>query len=246
MVFLLWSGDWQNYFDFNWLINMKLLHGFPVWRHMALGLYISLPWVGFVLLFIAGCMLRPGKTVRLHGLVALTGFCLLASLFIVRAPAQQYFLPAAPFVAMVSAFALHRLFSDKIAISCLAIFVLLCSAYLVFRAGDGSVKRNSIAQAKYILAVSEPGDLYFGPPSRNLFRGNANFFWFCHTKCLTTYQGFRDYDYDPMQIIRETRPKVICIQKNRFHRGVIKHPYLAQNYERSANYPDLFLRKSDD
>ncbi len=244
MVFLLWSGDWQNYFDFNWLLNIKYLHS------SSPGRYISPLLLGFIFLFIAGCILRPGQSVRLHGFVALTGFCLLASLFIARDPSPQYLLPVAPFVAMVAAFALHRLFNDKTAKAWLVVFVFLCSTYLAVKTNDGGKKRNTMSVAAYMLEASKPGDLYFGWVKGNLFRDNTDFFWFCHDqaeRCLESYQGFRDYDYNPVQIIMETRPRIIYTRRNfPFYIELMKHPYLAQNYARSPRYPYLFLRKNSD
>lgn len=204
------------------------------------------------LAFLFGCFFKTGGADGtdkigggLRGFAVLAGGFLAASVFLVRAPSGQYLLMAAPFVSMVAAFSLRRLFTDSAAKMVLTAFALLCASYWILKMGDGGQKEHAMSHYQYALSVSDPKDVFLGYRS-NLFRKDADFFWFCvePKECLDTYRSFRDYAYDPVQIITEVRPKVVRLPGKRggFYDSIKKHLELSPDYERSPRYSILYIR----
>lgn len=233
LVYLLGSDGFGNYFDFNWLVNMKFLDIFSPFKYFPYAPTLFL-------LFVLGSFLNLG---RIHGLVVFTGVGLLVSMFFAKAPYTQWILPAAPFVSMVAASSLRNLFKDsKTTKICLIFLVLFCAAYSIRDAKDGRRKKDTISKIEYVLSVSQSHDAFYGGHEGvryNLFRKDADFFWFCvgPKKCLETYQSFRDYKYDPISLVHERQPKVVLVS-----------PYVNDSemgdYERSSEHEEFYIRKN--
>ncbi len=235
LSYLLASGTLGNYFDLNWLLNMKYLKSFFPLKYFSLG-------AGLFLLFIHGCFLKSGS---FHGLVVFLGAGLLASIFLAKMPFSQWFLPALPFVSMVAACSLLNLFKDiKARNICLTIFVLFCAGYLIRDAEEGNLKKNSISNMEYVLSVSEPGEAFFFVGHKNikinLFRKDVDFFWFCTEpkKCLDTYQSFREYDYDPASLIKKHRPRIVFV-----HHDFEVDDLDMKEYDKSPEYKRIYIRR---
>ena len=256
VAFLYVTGGLQNYFDFNWLINVKYQFRFSPFRYFPVDLsslsrkfLMTLSAMVFAVLLIRGCYFKTDKHfgptgVGLHWLVVTAAVLLGASFFFVPAPHSQYLLMASPFFALAAAFYLRR-FSDSTVRKYLMVLVFLCASFLISQAKDGREKEAAVQTMRYVLSVSSPSDAYFGYKRSNLFRKDASFFWFCYLpgKCVETYQSFRDYDHDPVRIIMEAHPKVIHRRSDEFYDAIVEHPYVVRNYERSSEYSQIYLRK---
>ncbi len=247
LSFLYITGGLGNYFDFNWLVNMKIMESFSPLNHFPLTrwsrkVFMTIIAVGLIALFIRGCFLKHGK---LHKLAAFMGAGLIVSIFFAKLPYTQWFLPSAPFVVMVASAALRSLFKNSRITICLTIFVLLSACYY----GKGLAKqvdkrRDNISRIQYVLSVSDTQDTIYEDSRNSLFRKDADFFWFCTRpkRCLEAYQSFRNYDYDPILIIKELQPKVI-IKHKRWTVFDTNHPEIAQNYEQSSEHKLIYIRK---
>ena len=232
--YLLNSGILGNYFDLNWLVNMKYPDSFSPIKYFLLG-------IGFFSLFVHGCFLRK---VGFHGVIVFMGVGLLGSIFLAKMPYTQWFLSAAPFASMVAACSLQNLFSDlRTKKICLAILVLFCTGYLIYEAKDGRGKRDTISRIEYVLSISEAQDTFYGGRKgvrANLFRKDVDFFWFCvrPKRCLEAYQSFRDYDYDPISLIKKHRPKIVFPLT-----GLdLNHPEM-RYYQQSLEHELIYVRK---
>ena len=234
LIYLLTLGEFGNYFDFNWLVNIKLMQRFSLFRYFPYAPVLFL-------LFLLGSFLNLGK---IHRLVVFTGAGLLVSMFFAKSPYTQWILPAAPFVSMVAASSLPNLFKDSKTIKiCLIFLVLFCAAYSIREAKDGRKKRDTISKIEYVLSVSQPHDAFYGGHEGikyNLFRKDADFFWFCvkPDRCLGTYQSFRDYYYDSGLLINTGQPKVVFASPELDMRNLEMH-----NYEQSSKHKLFYIRK---
>jgi hypothetical protein len=108
LVYLMCSGTMDKYIEFNWLLNMKFMNEFSPVK----GFVIIFRKSPALLFFYIRGLLKPPKTaapIRL-GWVSIG---LLASVFLVRAPYNQYFLPAVPFMALIAANAVVEALRDN-------------------------------------------------------------------------------------------------------------------------------------
>lgn len=107
-VYLICSGTLDKYIEFNWLLNMKFMNEFSAVN----GIGVIFRKSPALLIFYIRGLVKPPKTagpIRL-GWVSLG---LLASVFLVRAPYNQYFLPAVPFMAVIAANAIVEALRDN-------------------------------------------------------------------------------------------------------------------------------------
>ena len=107
-VYLIYSGTLDTYIEFNWLLNMKFMNEFSAVKGIGV-IFRKSP--ALLIFYVLGSV-KPPKTagpIRL-GWVSLG---LLGSVFLVRAPYNQYFLPAIPFMAVIAANAIVEVLRDK-------------------------------------------------------------------------------------------------------------------------------------
>ncbi|MGI9558075.1 MAG: ArnT family glycosyltransferase [Thermodesulfobacteriota bacterium] len=230
------NGDLGNYIDFNWLVNMRLIKEFSPFSSLfplssPHGILPALSMLIFVFLLIRGCFLRAGA---LHNLTAVAAAGLLLSIFLVKTPFPQYLLAASPFAAMVAASSLRRISGDLTIKICLAFLVILSAPFLISGAQLGKEKAGRLALLEFVRVNSSPQDTYIGYPA-NLFRKDADFFWFCTHRgyCLDAYNTFRDYDYDALAIIKENPPKIILVAPggNKSLISALSDEFVIKNYK---------------
>ncbi len=236
LSYLFVSGTLGHYFDFNWLLNMKYMKSFSPLKYFSLG-------AGLFLLFIHGCFLKSGG---FHRVVVFLGIGLTVSIFLAKMPYTQWFLPAVPFVSMVAARSLLKLFKDlRTASICLTIFVLFCTGYLIKHTEYGQKKKDLVSDMEYVLSVSKPGEAFFFMGNKdievNLFRKDIDFFWFCteSKKCLETYQSFRGYKYNPVDLIEEHRPRIVFVSDD-----LEADDLNMEEYDRSSEHRRVYVRRN--
>lgn len=107
-IYLICSGTLDKYIEFNWLLNMKFMNEFSAINGIGV-IFCKSP--ALLLFYVRGLVKHPKTSgpVRL-GWVSLG---LLASVFLVRSPYNQYFLPAIPFMAVIAANAIVEALRDK-------------------------------------------------------------------------------------------------------------------------------------
>ncbi len=235
-VYLFCSGTLSAYWTFNWLLNMKFLRHFTAFNSLGYAVRTNT----LLCVFYIWGLLKFTKTasqIRLGWL----SLGLLGTVFLVRAPYEQYFMIVIPLMAIVAANTIMSLFEEKPAwlVVMLVLSVVPGQCFLV-----NGLKKNNTAQLEkinYVLAVTNPDDyVYDGSPNFNLFRKDLDFFWFSvkPNRALATYQTMAEYDYDIYKLIDKFKPKVIsglCIDN-------MQMPVIADRYIQSDVHKDLFIR----
>lgn len=229
--------SWSEYLFLNWTVNTVLLNTFFPLKYLWIS-FTENPvfWIaylgGIVLLF------RKKET----NIFVFLSLGLLGTVFLAKTPFAQYYLMALPFVAIVAAQAMLAL-STK-CLRCAVAFLLLSAiypVYLVFdEVEDGNV--GQLRKIEYVMEITGPDDLvYDGDANFNIFRKDMDYFWFSvrpKKGVLAAYQSLRPYEYDAYDRIAERKPKVVS---DSFIKP--KKSAIADFYEQSDRYPDLFIRK---
>lgn len=125
-IYLLVEGNLEAYYTYNWLINMKFLNTFSAFN----GIGVIFRTSAVLLVFYVIGLIFIGKTTNQirAGYISM-GF--LASTFLVRAPYNQYFLPAIPFMAIIAGNALSRTLKkcDKNFVTALVVSIAISFCY---------------------------------------------------------------------------------------------------------------------
>jgi len=126
LIYLFATDNIQTYYTFNWLINMKFLNTFSAVNGLGVILRTSLVLLVF---YIIGMIFFAKTPSQIRISYISIGF--LASTFLVRAPYNQYFLPAIPFMAIIAGNALYQTLKkcDKNLASALVISVSISFFY---------------------------------------------------------------------------------------------------------------------
>ena len=107
-MFLLATGGLETYWRFNWLLNMRFMNRFSAIGGFALIWQCSTLLLVFYILGLVKSF-RKG----LLGLVGWISVLLIGSVFLVRAPYNQYFMMAMPFMAIIAANAIWSVFTSE-------------------------------------------------------------------------------------------------------------------------------------
>ncbi len=244
-IYVFFSAGFDKYYTYNWLLNMKFMYTFSPSTAFATIFFTSLLLACF---YVVGLVFfsRTAPQIRL----AVVSVALLGSVFLIKAPFNQYFMPAMPFMAIVSANAIAQLcyrISLRSKWIVLAVFAgLVIQCWAVFNVRDAQGNMEQLALVDYVLSVTEPDDyVYDGDVTFNVFRKDLDFFWFStrqnqkYPGALMTYQQkIADYPYDINQLIIDHKPKVIWPYgiKN------MDTPYIRDNYTQSKEVDLLYLR----
>lgn len=233
--YLFFSGEFENYLFYNWILNMHFEGGFSAFRTIIDSLYYNhFIWLfgvgGFILFFNKGF-----KDISLLGIV------LFASVFVVRAPYRQYFMPFLPVLCMMAAYTMIKLLSyarQKVVVGLIALVPMI---YLVRTI---VVYPNSLQLKKieWVLNQTDSSDyVYDGDIYFNLFRRDIDYFWYStepEKGGLGTYQKLRSYNYDLNYSIQKYRPKIV----SNTYIDEVTLELIMVDYKPSLAYPDLYIR----
>ena len=245
LVYLFWSGQFQSYLVWNWIMNAKLDVVFLPYKFMT----TSFTENSILWLFYAFGMLWFLKTPLQRFLGAASVF-LFFSVFLVPAPSQQYYMMALPFVAMVSAAGFYGIWRDAPKAYTLGMVLAVAMPFVSLgyamtnSLSGGEYNDRQLKKIQYVLSHTKPDDfVYDGDIQFNVFRKDLDFFWFSvspHVGQLSTYKKWKGYEYDIYQLIEQKKPKIIStytISKN------LSDPRIVSFYIQSEEYPDLYIRK---
>jgi len=163
----------------------------------------------------------------------------------VAGPYKQYFMPALPLVAIIAANAIYSLFVRKPKwLFVVLLFAVVVPAFLLLiRARDNNVKQ--LKRIDYVLSVTDKDDyVYDGNVSFNVFRKDADFFWFSlrpRVGGLAAYKTIAQYEYNIYKSIEKNRPKLI----SNYQIEDMQHEAIAGYYVQSDKFKNLFIRKND-
>ncbi|MFA5993931.1 MAG: hypothetical protein WC823_03160, partial [Parcubacteria group bacterium] len=227
---------WSEYFFLNWRINANLLNTFPLYKYLLISLEQNpLLWI----LFVAGIigMIRR----KVFNSIAFLALGMLSFIFVTKSPFPQYYLTSMPFIVMIAAAQAHRLFEWKKKVM---IFLMVTSIFgslgVLYSVSESN--KSQLQKIEYVLSMTDSDDrIYDGDANFNIFRKDIDYFWFStkpKTGVLVSYRLMREYDYDVYGRINEFRPKVVS---DSFIKT--KNPAVADKYEKSSDYSDLYIRK---
>jgi 4-amino-4-deoxy-L-arabinose transferase-like glycosyltransferase len=230
--YLVFIGFFQEYLILNWLINASIPRFYPFDFFRETFKTNMLQWFFYILGLL---FFLNNSYARWLGIYSM-GF--LGSLFIMKHPWPNYFLPAFPFIALIAAHTMYELFRHNRLM--LLTVLLLSTIPSWFGVVRGSLQSNKeqLAKVNYILSETSKSDCVYDWMNRfNLFRNDIDYFWFSSV-CLEVYKNLTDYHYDLYSLIDQKKPKIInseCIQNCSDYR--IKHYYKV-----SPRYPDILIR----
>ncbi len=240
LLFAVWLGAldlWQTYWTLNWRLNMETIRQFPVWWYMLPSWRDNaFLWIAFAWALLA----RPVPGLRF---VAWIGLGLILSLFLVRTPYRQYFMPIFPFMTVAVAVLLTR----RVRLTGwlgFGLFALVCLLPLtgMWREQSPDNRAQLVRLAFVRDAVAADETVLDGTARQNLFRFDADYFWF-HTVprdgLLLVYRKLSDYRFSHAAIIARRKPRLIVTH----HLDAELLPRLADCYAPAAAYDFLLLRK---
>ncbi len=207
-----WELSWENYFLLNWKINGIWGKSFLPFKNL---LKAFLPNLALCFFAIQGIRRSqpssPKKELLPQHLFALFALVFFASLFVVRAPFKQYFLPLMIFLSLLAGKGLQDFPMTKVKI----IVTLSLTFCLSTVWGIASLQHNKqsiqLQGIRHVIEQTDKEDMvYDGDIRFNIFRKDLDYFWFSTGSGagLETYRHWKDYSYDLNQLIREKKPKI--------------------------------------
>lgn len=238
-IYLLSNGSFGQYFVTNWLVNNHMPQQFGKLKILLMTFREST--ITFVLYFIGVITLIISGRDRRFAVLTLCLLILPVVMF--KNLWRQYYLPVIPLVGIIASYALYSTFNNK-----WSRFIVLSGAIYVpmwfihsdgFFNMDNKGQSNQLKKIEYVLSITDEDDkVYDGDAQFNVFRDDADYFWFCMV-CLTAYQKVTGYEYNIYESISAQKPKVISTYDiPSFNDIRIKYYYRV-----SEKYPDLLIRK---
>ncbi|WP_422359127.1 ArnT family glycosyltransferase [Reichenbachiella sp.] len=236
-ILLISEQEFENYVFWNWIINMHFDDAFSPFKVILNSFYYNhILWV-FFLLGIINCFKNTGRDLSILSLL------LLGSVFLVQAPYRQYFMSALPLMCGVAAYGMLNVLSLK-RLKLVVILAFIVPAVFLVRTLIVYPNAPQVAKINWVLNHTEPTDfVYDGNIDFNIFRKDLDFFWYSVAPGkggLATYQKLKPYTYDIYVLIEECSPRLIS---NKFIED-INHPIIKEQYKKSSEYDDLYIRKS--
>ena len=237
-VYLVWTDSFYSYFQFNWILNMKVLN-----RFLPFSGLLNIYSVNTILcvFYVIGLLffLKTSNQKR----IGVLSFGLLLSVFLVRTPWPQYFMLAIPLMAIISAHAIYTIFKNNKVI--LFVMLVLSTGPQINWLAQGARNTNEgqLKKIAYVISITNKDDfVYDGHILFNVFRKDVDFFWYSidhRLGTLETFQTMTDYQYNIYEIIDRLKPKVI----SNYYIDNMEDPRIKNHYKQSKLYKDLFIRK---
>jgi Dolichyl-phosphate-mannose-protein mannosyltransferase len=240
-IYLLLSGDFEQYIVTNWLVNIYYSVEWSQWPIVKIILKKNLALV--VLFCIGFYIMMKSRDQRRFALLSLG---LLITIIIFLIPGRRQYIMVAPLIAIVAAYGLSAIFNKR----WVKLFVLILVISLPFHVlhGGGFFHLKNKKQSRqlnkinYVLSITNENDMvYDGKSTFNLYRNDLDYFWFCLLKdaCLDAYRELTGYEYDIYDLIATQKPKVIST----YVIDNLEDERIKNNYRPSDSYDDLLIRK---
>ncbi len=237
MIYLFCTNAFYNYFQLNWILNMKFLLRFPPFDLLLQTYSISSILVVF---YVIGLLffIKTSNQMR----IAVLSLGVLLSVFFVRHPYPQYLMLAMPLIAMIAANAMYTILKNKRAVLFVFLIVSIGSQIPWLTRLARNSNGEQLKKVAYVMSITEKSDfVYDGEILFNIFRKDVDFFWFNvgPLHALETFKTMTDYQYDIYAIIDRFKPKVISA----YHIESMEDPRIKNYYVQSRQYRDLFIRR---
>ena len=233
-LLLLASNEFENYFLLNWILNMHFEFSFSAFKTILDSLYYNhFNWALFLYGLVV-CIRNRIVDIPILSLV------LLGTVFLVKAPYRQYFMPFIPFMCMIVAYGIYKTMNYKLVITVVLCTFITPTVYNMLSVLNYPNK-GQLEKMMWVLATTSKDDyVYDGKAEINLYRRDIDYFWFSTESGkggLTTFQKLKPYDYNLNEAIFKYQPKILSdlVIKENLSDSVM------QKYTKSNLYPDLYI-----
>ncbi|MDP2645968.1 MAG: glycosyltransferase family 39 protein [Desulfobacterales bacterium] len=235
-IYLFYKGWIKDYVFLNWTINIKQTETFSLFNELTHSFLLNpFTWVFFVI----GLFFLRKYLVREIGVLSLA---LLASVFVVRVPYQQYYMMFLPLMTIIAANGFVNIITSKK--TALYILIVAISLPMFTYVRKLVIRRNTeqIEKIQYVLSNTTKVDhVYDGKNIFNVFRKDLDFFWYSvdpNGGGLTTYQVLSHYEYNIYELIDKFKPKII----SNYHIEDLNHEVIINHYHNVPGFDDLLIR----
>ncbi|WP_456462422.1 ArnT family glycosyltransferase [Reichenbachiella sp.] len=234
-IYLIISDQLDTYWFYNWHLNMHFEGGFSPFKTIIDSFYYN----HFIWFFGLAGFVVCWKKKRIDE--PLLGLLLFVTVFFVRSPYRQYFMPFVTILCLMAAIGMFEFLKLKQLKMIVPLIVIVPLIYLIWTI---TIYQNKPQLDKIEWVTSQTnsldyiydGDIYF-----NLFRKDIDFFWYSTEPGrggLGTYKKLKPYSYNIYSAIEEYKPKIIS---NTFIDASNK--IIEKNYSQSSVYPELYVRQ---
>lgn len=202
--YMYFEGALKDYFELNWILNLKL--------SIVGRVYSLFIFVGPIL--ISGLCVCFIKSANYYCRALIIMFWAQVAIVIWHAPFMHYFLPVYPFGAILSVYVCKRIFGKKamIVLSILMVMGIGRFGYWIYKYPPVTLA-SYVRLTKVELSHSSerdeiiPGDIWTGGLRKNAL----GYYWFGWSISLLDYKLFKRHEFpDLNKIIREKKPKIIA------------------------------------
>jgi len=235
-LYLIFSGQFQDYLFWNWILNMNFEGSFPALKTILNSFhYNHFIWI-FFLIGAVVCFRRKIIDISLLSII------LLGTVFLVNAPYRQYFMPFIPLMCAIAAVGLLSVLRYKQVLTVVFLAFIVPNLYYIWSMVVNPNK-NQIEKINWVLQQTSQSDyIYDGDIYFNIYRKDIDFFWFSTEPGkggLGTYKKLKPYTYDIYSSISKFKPKLIST----IFINDMDHHYIKENYSISDRYKDIYVLK---
>ncbi|SMD37749.1 Dolichyl-phosphate-mannose-protein mannosyltransferase [Reichenbachiella faecimaris] len=233
--YLFYTDQFETYLLYNWIINMHFEGCFSPFNTIVDSFYYNhFIWI-FGAVGIGFCLKRGLSD------ISLLGVFLFLTVFAVKAPYRQYFMPFVPILCITAAYAMIEVLRRKHLLIVVSLSAIVPMLYLI-RTVIVYPNQPQLEKIEWVLNQTDPSDyVYDGDIYFNLYRKDIDYFWFSTEPGrggLGTYQSLRPYTYNIYDAIRKYQPKVIS---DTFVEN-LENDVIRNNYIQTTQYPELYIR----
>ena len=210
-------GALYDYYLCGYLINVSKLHSFAPWNILK---YSLIKNTGFWILASAGFLYgiyNHNKNNRLSYIAALC-MVLFLSVFCIKSPWKQYYMPAMVFFSIISAFILAHVL-EKVRwgtiLGFIIIVVIIIKPMMSLSEYKNKQNRLQLKLIEYVITKTKADDfVYDGDNQFNLFRRDLHYFWYSTARNynLDGYNRLTNNkygDYNICELINQKRPRIV-------------------------------------
>lgn len=233
MVYVVYAYGFSTYVLLNWWVNIYHPDPFLPFGFIAYALKTNMLFWFF---YAMGAFFYVRTTIHKQIVVISTG--LLLSLFLVKHPWPQYFMPIIPLASLIAAWGITQMFKHDTAKLVTAVFFSTIFPWLGIVHGTFFDAREQLEKVTYVIRSTKDSDMVFDGINRfNLFRHDVDYFWFA-SGCRAAYKHLVGYEYDIYEIIKTKKPKIINME---FLDN--NHPVVHEFYKALDMFRDIYILK---
>jgi len=183
--------------------------------------------------------------------ILLGGIWLLLTVLFIGSPADRYFFPSIPLLAICISYGIACFFKKYHKLTYGLLITLVISFTINYKnlihdnnlpGMPDQTRKEQLARVEYVLNLTDENDyVYDGVNRFNLFRSDLDFVWLGGHRDIhlaNILAQLRPYDYNIYKLIYEKNPKII----SHYYVDTTKYPWILRRYERSNLFEDVYIR----